>query len=141
MGDGGFGWFDSELALFGCELSGGESCPYSVHVCWWVLECVVEALGFDWAVFADFACFGYVGDVFVFFGEHLVGFVFAVGVLHPLVVCHFLCVLRVVGGCFVCFVWWMILCIQGLGMVRPWARWVSLMRPMMVMWVSVCFQR
>lgn len=70
LGDCGFCWFDSELSLFGCELSWGESCPYSVHVCWWVLEGVVEALCFDWAGFADFSCFGDVGDVFVFFWEH-----------------------------------------------------------------------
>ena len=111
-----------------------------MHVCWWVLECVVEAFCFDCAVFADFSCFGDVGDVFVFFGEHEVGFVFAVGVLHPLVVAHFLCVFVLFLGVWL-FVWWMIFLIQGLGIVMPCARCVSLMRAMMVMWVLVCFQR
>ncbi len=35
------------------------------------------------AVFADLSGLCDVGDVFVFFGEHEVGFAFAVGLLHP----------------------------------------------------------
>lgn len=68
------------------------------------------------------------------------GFVFAVGVLHPRVVAHFLCVLGLFFG-FWLVLWCMIFLIQGLGIVSPCAKWVSLMRAMMVMWVLVCFQR
>ena len=56
-----------------------------MHVCWWVLECVVEALGLYGALVADVSGCFYVCDVFVVFGEHLVGFAFAVGVVHPTV--------------------------------------------------------
>ena len=56
-----------------------------MHVCWWVLECVVEALGLYGALVADVSGCFYVCDVFVVFGEHLVGFAFAVGVVHPVV--------------------------------------------------------
>ena len=44
-----------------------------MHVCWGVFEGVFEALGFDWAGVADVSGFGDVGDVFVVFGEHVVG--------------------------------------------------------------------
>lgn len=56
-----------------------------MHVYGWVLEGVVEALFSDCAGFADVAGLCDVGDVFVFFGEHEVGFAFAVGVVHPVV--------------------------------------------------------
>lgn len=65
-----------------------------MHVCWGELEGVVEAFGCDGAVFADLACACDVGDVFVFFGEHLVGFVFAVGLVEP---CGFGCIGVLVG--------------------------------------------
>lgn len=110
----GEGWacgFDASSFLFVCELSAGHACPYSVHVCWGELEGVVEAFGCDLAVFADLACACDVGDVFVFFGEHLVGFVFAVGLVEPgcfgfivvwwgwgVLFCHFFRVLGW-GGC------------------------------------------
>jgi len=54
-----------------------------VHVGWWEFEGVVEAVLFDCAVFADGSCLLYVGDVFVFFGEHEVGASFAVRFVHP----------------------------------------------------------
>ncbi len=54
-----------------------------MHVCGWEFEGVFEAFWFDFAVFAEGSCFGYVGDVFVFFGEHEVGLVFAVSFVHP----------------------------------------------------------
>ena len=44
-----------------------------MHVGWWVFEGVVEALGLDGAGGADVSCLGDVGDVFVVFGEHVVG--------------------------------------------------------------------
>jgi hypothetical protein len=40
-------------------------------------------LFFDCALFADVACLFDVGDVFVFFWEHEVGFPFAVGLVVP----------------------------------------------------------
>lgn len=54
-----------------------------MHVYCWVLECGGEALFFDCALFADVACLFDVGDVFVFFWEHEVGFPFAVGLVVP----------------------------------------------------------
>jgi len=50
-----------------------------VHVCWGELEGVVEALGLYGAGVADLACLCDVGDVFVVFGEHVVGLAEAVG--------------------------------------------------------------
>ena len=44
-----------------------------MHVCWGVFEGVLEALGFDWAGVADLSGACDVGDVFVVFGEHVVG--------------------------------------------------------------------
>ena len=41
----------------------------------------------DWALFADLACLFDVGDVFVVFWEHLVGFSGAVCVLSPVCCC------------------------------------------------------
>lgn len=62
-----------------------------MHVCWGELEGVVEALGLYGAAVADLSCLCDVGDVFVVFGEHVVGLVFAVGFVGPV-------------GC-VCIVW------------------------------------
>ena len=56
-----------------------------MHVCWWEFECVFEALFFGWALVAEGSCALDVGDVFVGFGEHEVGFAFAGGVFHPVV--------------------------------------------------------
>lgn len=54
-----------------------------MHVGWGEFEGVFEAFGLDGAVFADGACACDVGDVFVFFGEHEVGFSFAVCKVEP----------------------------------------------------------
>lgn len=54
-----------------------------MHVCWGEFECVFEAFGLYGAVVADLSGACDVGDVFVFFGEHEVGFVFAVGLVKP----------------------------------------------------------
>lgn len=69
-----------------------------MHVCCGELEGVLEALGFDFALFADGSCCADVADVFVVLGEHEVGEVFAVGVLLPVGVVFF------VFHCFVCIV-------------------------------------
>lgn len=63
------------------------SCPDAVHVCGWEGEGVLEALFLYGAVVADFSCLWDVGCVFVFFGEHEVGEVFAVGFVLPWFVC------------------------------------------------------
>lgn len=68
-----------------------------MHVCCWELECVVEALGLDGAVVAYLAGLCDVGDVFVVVGEHLVGFVFAVGLCPPVVLVCCVCIGVVVG--------------------------------------------
>jgi len=65
-----------------------------VHVCWGEFEGVLEAGLLDGAVFADLACCGDVGDVFVFFGEHEVGFVFAVCLVKPVGLVFIGCVIR-----------------------------------------------
>ena len=54
-----------------------------MHVCWWVFEGVFEALGLYGAGGADGAGLLDVGDVFVVFGEHVVGLAAAVGFLGP----------------------------------------------------------
>ena len=63
-------------------------------------------MGFDGALVADGACYGYVGDVFVLSGEHEVCCASAVGVLLP--------VLLYIGvfGCFfvVGRVWCFVVC-------------------------------
>lgn len=83
-----------------------------MHVSCGELECVVEAFWFDFAVVADGACDGDVGDVFVLSGEHEVCCAFAVGVFHPVVLLYivvsscFLIVGRVVLCVVVLVVWW-----------------------------------
>ena len=68
-----------------------------MHVCCWVLECVVEALGLDFAGLADLFCLLYVGDVFVVLGEHVVCLSAACGFFDPVGVVNVCCV------CFGCF--------------------------------------
>lgn len=72
-----------------------------MHVCCGELECVVHAVGFDWAVAAEGSCVWDVGDVFVVFGEHGVGLPFAVRFVSPfdgfVVVCGL--------GCVYCALW------------------------------------
>lgn len=72
-----------------------------MHVCWWVFEGVFEALGFDWAGGADFSCAGDVGDVFVVFGEHVVGLAAAVGFGGPVFCCVCIGLIYLIGvfGC------------------------------------------
>lgn len=112
-----------------------------MHVSRRELQGVVQALGFDWAGSAEVACCGYVGDVFVGFGEHLVGFVFAVGLVFPL---GYVCIV------WICLVWLVVrghglrvvmLVMMLLGMHMAWpALWV-LMSEVMVVWVSVVVMR
>lgn len=76
--------------------------PHPMHVGCRELQRIVEAVGFDWAGSTEVAGLGDVGDVFVVFGEHLVGFAGACCLVAP----------GGVGwlGC-VCIVW---ICLVGL---------------------------
>jgi hypothetical protein len=67
-----------------------------VHVCWGEAEGVFDAVGLDCAVVAEGSCSADVGDVFVFFGEHEVGFSFAVCLVEPC-----------------CFVYWCVFWLWG----------------------------
>ena len=91
-----------------------------MHVCWWVFEGVFEAFFLYGAVCADLSCACDVGDVFVFFGEHEVGFLFAVCVVEP----RFLGFIVVVLWCgfVVChsFLW-----VSGLGLEVVWGSCVG----------------